>query len=176
MTLMVMPKIVKLRLALEALKTQFLIETIEGLGEGDKIIVFCEYMATVEVLKSAFAQANINCVTLVGSDSGTKRQKAIDAFQNDPAVQVFIGTTSAAGVGITLTAANYVAFASPPWTPALMRQAEDRAYRLGQLRDVMVLVPLIPNTIDDQVWRLLETKTELEQDVVEAVRAELEPG
>lgn len=176
MTLMVMPKIVKLRQALEALKTQFLIETIEGLGDGDKIIVFCEYMATVEVLKSAFAQANINCVTLVGSDSGTKRQKAIDAFQNDSAVQVFIGTTSAAGVGITLTAANYVAFASPPWTPALMRQAEDRAYRLGQLRDVMVLVPLIPNTIDDQVWRLLETKTELEQDVVEAVRAELEPG
>ena len=124
-------------------------------------------------MKSAFAAAGIQCVTLVGADSGAKRQKAIDSFQKDPSVTVFIGTTSAAGVGVTLTAANYVAFASLPWTPALMRQAEDRAYRLGQLRDVMVLVPLIAGTIDEGIWRLLESKQETEQDVVEAVRAEL---
>ncbi|GKS86972.1 DEAD/DEAH box helicase [Acidovorax sp. SUPP1855] len=174
MTLQAMPKITKLRQALEALKTPFLIETVEGLSEGDKIIVFCEYMATVEAMKGAFAAAGIQCVTLVGSDSATKRQKAIDAFQNDPAVTVFIGTTSAAGVGITLTAANYVAFASLPWTPALMRQAEDRAYRLGQRRNVMVIVPLIAGTLDEGVWKLLDRKQETERDVVEAEMAE--PG
>ena len=173
MGLQAMPKITKLRQCLETLKTPFLIETVEGLSEGDKIIIFCEYMATVEAMKAAFAATGIQCVTLVGSDSGAKRQKAIDAFQNDPAITVFIGTTSAAGVGITLTAANYVAFASLPWTPALMRQAEDRAYRLGQRRDVLVLVPLIPGTIDEGIWRLLESKQETEQDVVEAVRANL---
>ena len=54
-----------------------------------------------------------------------------------------------------------------------MRQAEDRAYRLGQLRDVLVLIPLIPGTIDEGIWRLLESKQETEQDVVEAVRADL---
>ena len=54
-----------------------------------------------------------------------------------------------------------------------MRQAEDRAYRLGQQRDVMVLVPLVPATIDEGIWRLLESKQETEQDVVEAVRAAL---
>ena len=54
-----------------------------------------------------------------------------------------------------------------------MRQAEDRAYRLGQQRDVLVLVPLIPGTIDEGIWRLLESKQETEQDVVEAVRADL---
>ncbi len=175
MSLYVMPKIVKLRQSLEALKTQFLIETVEGLGEGDKIIIFCEYMATVQAMKAAFSAAGIRCVTLVGSDSAKRRQAAIDTFQNDPAVTVFIGTTSAAGVGITLTAANYVAFASLPWTPALMRQAEDRAYRLGQLRNVMVIVPLIENTLDDGVWRLLQSKQETEDDVVESVRAAL-PG
>lgn len=62
-------------------------------------------------------------------------------------------------------------FASLPWTPALMRQAEDRAYRLGQKRDVFVLVPLVPNTIDEQVHQLLEAKSGLEQDVVEAVKS-----
>ncbi|MEF7616950.1 C-terminal helicase domain-containing protein [Aquincola sp. MAHUQ-54] len=88
---------------------------------------------------------------------------------------MFIGTTSAAGVGITLTAANYVAFASLPWTPALMRQAEDRAYRLGQQRNVMVIVPLIERTIDMGVWHLLSTKQETEHDVIDTVRAAL-PG
>jgi hypothetical protein len=175
MSLQMMPKIGKLRRALESLKASFLIETVEGLSEGDKIIIFCEYMATVETLKGAFAAMGVGCVSLVGSDSPGKRQKAIDAFQNDASVTVFIGTTMAAGVGITLTAANYVAFASLPWTPALMRQAEDRAYRLGQRRNVIVLVPLIERTIDDGIWALLTSKEETERDVVEAVRSAL-PG
>ena len=129
-----MPKITKLRQCLETLKTPFLIETVESLQAEDKIIIFCEYMSTVNAMHDAFAAAGIKAVRLVGADSATKRQRAIDTFQDDPEVRVFIGTTMAAGVGITLTAANYVAFASMPWTPALMRQAEDRAYRLGQQR------------------------------------------
>jgi len=173
MSLMVMPKITKLRQTLELMKFDFLVETVQSLGEDDKIIVFAEYMSTVTALKDALTALGIGVVSLVGSDPGPKRQKAVDAFQQDPRVRVFIGTTAAAGVGITLTAANYVVFASLPWTPALKRQAEDRAYRLGQKRDVFVIVPLVPNTIDEQVHQLLGNKTELEQDVVEAVRAEL---
>lgn len=169
MSLMAMPKITKLRQCLETLKTPFLIETVEGLQAEDKIIIFCEYMSTVNAMHDAFTAAGIKAVRLVGADSATKRQKAIDTFQDDPEVRVFIGTTMAAGVGITLTAANYVAFASMPWTPALMRQAEDRAYRLGQQRDVIVIVPLIPDTIDEAVWKILEGKRETEIDVVEAV-------
>ena len=173
MTLLTMPKIVKLRRTLEALKLPFLVETIEGLGQGDKIIVFCEYLPTVQALREALDAIGIRSVTLVGSDSLKKRQAAVDAFQDDPGVTVFIGTTAAAGVGITLTAANYVVFASLPWTPALMRQAEDRAYRLGQKRNVIVIVPLIPETIDEQVWSLLQSKRETEIEVVEAVKIAL---
>ena len=166
---MAMPNITKLRQCLETLKIQFLIETVESLQAEDKIIIFCEYMSTVNAMHDAFAAAGIKVVRLVGADSATKRQKAIDTFQDDPEVRGFIGTTMAAGVGITLTAANYVAFASMPWTPALMRQAEDRAYRLGQKRDVTVIVPLIPQTIDEAVWQILENKRETEMDVIEAV-------
>jgi hypothetical protein len=175
MSLTIMPKIVKLRRALEALKLPFLVETIEGLSEGDKIIVFCEYLPTVQALREALQALGVRCVTLVGSDSLKRRQEAVDAFQSDPGVTVFIGTTSAAGVGITLTAANYVVFASLPWTPALMRQAEDRAYRLGQRRNVIVLVPLVAGTIDEQVWALLQAKRETEKEVVEALTVAL-PG
>lgn len=173
-TLTVMPKIVKLRQLLEATKLEFVIETIGALGADDKIIVFCEYMETVEALKAAFAEARIGTVSLVGADAMKKRQAAVDAFQGDPDIRVFIGTTSAAGVGITLTAANYVLFVSQPWTPAMMRQAEDRAYRNGQTRDVIVLVPIVPETIDEDIMRLLDSKTGLEQDTVErAVAARL---
>jgi hypothetical protein len=103
MTLMVMPKIVKLRQTLEAMKIDFILETVQSLSEGDKVIVFAEYMASVSALQDALQGAGIGCVSLVGSDSGAKRQQAIDRFQSDPGITVFIGTTSAAGVGITLT-------------------------------------------------------------------------
>lgn len=168
MTLAVMPKITRLRQTLEALKIEFMIETTLSLSEGDKLLVFVEYTSTVKILMQAYSDAGIGCVSLVGSDSAKRRQKAVDDFQNDPAVTVFIGTTLAAGVGITLTAANYVGFLSLPWTNALMRQAEDRAYRMGQKRDVRVIIPIVENTLDQGIWSLLTSKQEMESDVVEA--------
>lgn len=168
--LQAMPKITKLRQHLEALKTEFLIESIECLPLDAKVLIFCEYMETVQSLKHALAASGIGCVSLVGSDSPKKRMAAVDAFQQQPEVKVFIGTTMAAGVGITLTAANYVFFASLPWTPALKRQAEDRAYRSGQTRDVFVIIPLVAGTIDEQIFALLDSKREIEVAIVEANR------
>ena len=173
MTLQAMPKIVRLRKCLEGLKVPYLVETVQAMGEDDKLIIFCEYMSTVEALKQALASLGVGCVSLVGSDSLKRRQAAVDAFQRDASIKVFIGTTMAAGVGITLTAANIVAFASMPWTPALMRQAEDRAYRLGQIRDVLVLVPIIQGTIDEGVLQLQENKHTTEIEVVEAGRSQI---
>lgn len=173
MTLQAMPKIVRLRKTLETLKIPFLVETVQAMGEDDKIIIFCEYMSSVQVLKDTLSALQIRCVSLVGSDSAKRRQAAVDAFQDEPEVKVFIGSTMAAGVGITLTAANIVTFASMPWTPALMRQAEDRAYRLGQKRDVLVLVPIIPGTIDEGVLALQDNKRTTEVEVIEAAKMAL---
>jgi superfamily II DNA or RNA helicase len=170
-SLQAMPKITKLRQHLEALKLEFLVEQVECLPQDAKVLIFCEYMETVETLKHALAASGISCVSLVGSDSPKKRMAAVDAFQLKPEVRVFIGTTMAAGVGITLTAANYVFFASLPWTPALKRQAEDRAYRSGQKRDVFVIVPLVAGTIDEQIFALLDSKREIEVAIVEANRS-----
>lgn len=172
-TLQAMPKITKLRQHLEALKTEFLIESIECLPQDAKVLIFCEYMETVETLKHALSASGIGCVSLVGSDSPKKRMAAVDAFQQQPEVKVFIGTTMAAGVGITLTAANYVFFASLPWTPALKRQAEDRAYRSGQKRDVFVIIPIVAGTVDEQIFALLDSKREIEVAIVEANRTKV---
>lgn len=88
---------------------------------------------------------------LVGTDSLTKRQKAINRFQQDADCRVFVGTTSAAGTGTNLTAANYVFFLGLPWTPGLQDQSEDRAYRNGQRRLVVLKTPLVENSIDLQL-------------------------
>ena len=169
-SLQAMPKITKLRQHLESLKFEFLIESIQCLPQDAKALVFCEYIETVESLRQVLASEGIAVVTLVGSDAPKKRMAAVDAFQSDPRVKVFIGTTQAAGVGITLTAANYVFFASLPWTPALKRQAEDRAYRSGQTRDVFVIVPVVAETIDEQIFALLDSKREIELALVESNR------
>lgn len=108
MSMTAMPKITSLRKHLEALKTPYIVEAVQGLADDDRALVFCEYRESIATMQAALADAGVGCVTLTGSDSGQKRQQAIDAFQNDPRIKVFLGTTGAAGVGITLTAANYV--------------------------------------------------------------------
>lgn len=160
-------KIGKIRQLLERLKASWLIDTITSLGDDDKSIIFCEYTESVAYLADEFAKAGIQTVTFTGSNSGTRKQKAIDTFMSDPAVKVFIGTTKAAGVGLNLVAANHVFFASLPWTAAAKRQAEDRAYRNGQKRAVTVLMPVISGTIDEQVVLLLQHKESIEQDLLD---------
>ncbi|KPB34762.1 SNF2-relatedhelicase [Pseudomonas amygdali pv. sesami] len=80
---------------------------------------------------------------------------------------MFIGTRSAAGTGYNLTAANYVFFLGLPWTPGLQDQAEDRAYRNGQLRMVVVKIPLAEDTIDQQLWQMLMDKRALASDLID---------
>jgi len=167
-----LPKITALRQCLESLKIDYILERIRNLDQDDKVLVFCEYVDTVDELVATLTAEGIGCVSMTGSDATGKRQRAVDRLQEDAEVRVFIGTTGAAGVGITLTAANVVMFAGLPWTPALKRQAEDRAWRNGQKRPVTVIIPLVPDTIDDDLYRLLEAKTDIENDLIDASQAE----
>ncbi|RRV04576.1 DEAD/DEAH box helicase [Pseudomonas sp. v388] len=162
-------RIGRLRILLERIKLPSVLELVQELDVEDKVIVFCEFKESVFALTEEFERLGIQAVTLIGSHSFTKRQKAIDRFQTDPDTRVFIGTTSAAGTGNNLTAANYVIFASLPWTPALQDQAEDRAYRNGQLRLVVVKIPMVEGSIDQQLWSMLEGKRALARDLVEGV-------
>ncbi|WP_198926497.1 helicase-related protein, partial [Acidithiobacillus thiooxidans] len=72
----------------------------------------------------------------------------------------------AAGVGLNLTAATYVFFVSRPWTPADQTQAEDRAYRIGQDRRVEIYIPIVADSIDEQIRSLLIDKQKVTEDVL----------
>jgi len=161
-----LPKINKLRIFSDSAKIDLIIARITESSAEDKVLVFTEFKETVFAIRDKLAELGIKAVTLTGDDSLTKRQKAVDEFQNDPNIKCFIGTTAAAGVGINLTAANLVIFSSLPWNPALKGQAEDRAYRNGQLRVVIVKILLIEDSIDTMMWNMIQFKQDLATDIL----------
>jgi superfamily II DNA or RNA helicase len=167
-------KIGKLRQLLEAYKVSAIIERMQALEADDKMLVFCEYTETIQRLGEALAERGIEFVSVTGSNSIKQRQAAVDSFQTNAKVRAFLGTSGAAGVGLNLVAANWVGFCGLPWTPAMKKQCEDRAFRNGQLRKVTVYTPIVPNTIDERLHELLESKQAIASDVLSASISEQE--
>ena len=122
---------------------------------GEKLVVFATHKATIHAIEREFGNL---AVKIDGSVSVEARQAAVDSFQNDPKVKLFIGNIKAAGVGITLTAASDVLFIELPWTPADVEQAADRVHRIGQKNAVNVYFLLADHTIDENIAAMLESK------------------
>ena len=125
-----------------------------GAENKNKIIVFSSFLDTLNSL----AQAKKPSVVYSGQTKAQDRQSMVDKFQKDPNLCFFMGTTPAAGVGITLTAADRVVFMDLPWTPGDKKQAEDRAHRRGQKRPVEIVNVLAKGTIDERMLQILADK------------------
>ena len=123
---------------------------------NEKFIIFGIRHDTID--KLCIELKNYMPVKLDGRDSMTKRQEAVDTFQNDAKCRVFIGQIKAAGEGITLTAATNVIFSEIDWTPAAHNQAEDRAHRIGQKNAVTVYYLLAQDTIEERIAHILDAK------------------
>lgn len=128
--------------------------------QGEKVLVFTQYTETVRQLKEKLQAKKIKSVSLTGSDDMQARTKAVDEIQKG-STQVFIGNIKAAGVGLTLTAANTVLFADMEWTPALNQQAEDRAHRIGQPKQVNIHYYIAEKTVDEDIAELLGVKQQI---------------
>jgi len=128
--------------------------TDEILDSGEKLVLFCWHLEIVDELKKLYPAA----VTITGRDSMDQRQRNIDAFQNDIKCQLIICNIKAAGVGITLTASSRVGFVEYPWSPADVDQCIDRTHRIGQLNNVMATFFLGGNTIDEQMYEIINEK------------------
>lgn len=124
------------------------------LDSGKKLIVFCSLHEIVDELQKVFPRA----VTVTGRDSAVNKQASVDAFQNNPNVQLIICSIKAAGVGLTLTASSSVAFIELPWTFCDCAQCEDRAHRIGQKSNVTCYYLLAKGTIDGVIYRLIQDK------------------
>jgi SWI/SNF-related matrix-associated actin-dependent regulator of chromatin subfamily A-like protein 1 len=131
---------------------------LEALEEGEKLVVFAEHLDVIAEYGKALEK--FKPVRFTGQDSIVQRQRAVDAFQNDPNCRVFLGN-SAAKEGITLTASSQVLFASLWWTPGTMRQMEDRLCRLGQRKSVLVKHFALQGSIDVNKLQALMEKEEI---------------
>ena len=157
-------KLMKVRQVISLEKIKNTIEIANSaIDQEKKVIIFTNFTDTLNQFVDYFKK---DCVYLDGSCSKTQRQEAVDKFQNDDKVKVFIGNLKAAGVGITLTAAEVVIMNDLSFVPSDHSQAEDRAYRIGQNNKVSVYYPIFENTIEGKIYDILIKKKNIFETVM----------
>jgi SWI/SNF-related matrix-associated actin-dependent regulator 1 of chromatin subfamily A len=152
-------KLTKVRQIIADEKIAQTIELAENILEQDKkVIIFCNFTDSLNKISEHFGKL---AVKLDGSMSKVERQNSVDQFQDNPKVKVFVGNIKAAGVGITLTAAEAVIMNDLSFLPSDHAQAEDRAYRYGQKNNVLVYYPIFENTIEGVIYDILNNKKQV---------------
>ena len=149
-------KLTKVRQVIADEKTKATIELCENIIEqGKKVIVFTNFTKSLELILEHFGK---KAVRLDGQMSQKERQLSVDRFQTEEDVMVFVGNIKAAGVGITLTAAEAVVMNDLSFLPSDHSQAEDRSYRYGQKNNVLVYYPIFDNTVEGIIYDILKKK------------------
>ena len=152
-------KIMKVRKVIANEKVKQTIEFAENIIEqGKKVIIFTNFTDTLQLIHNHFGKES---VYLDGSCNKVQRQFAVDQFQENEKIKVFVGNLKAAGVGLTLTSAEVVIMNDLSFVPAEHAQAEDRAYRYGQKNNVLVYYPIFENTIEGVIYNILNTKKKI---------------
>ena len=150
-------QLVKVRQLLSEDKASHTISLAEDFIEnGHKVIIFSCFTNTLNEIHEHFGKAK--SVMIDGSVSSKNRDIAVERFQKDDKIKVFCGNIVAAGAGITLTEGTIVIFNDLDWVPANHSQATDRAYRIGQTKDVYIIYTLIDNTLDIVMFKKLQEK------------------
>jgi len=140
------------------------------LEDAEKLVVFTTHTAPLDQFMEVFGDI---AVKVNGKVTGDKRQAAVDKFQNDPSCRLFFGNLQAAGVGLTLTAANATAHMEFGWTPADHTQGEDRVHRIGQKADsVFAYYMVASGTIDEWLMEILDDKQKVVDAVLDGVDTE----
>jgi SNF2 family DNA or RNA helicase len=127
--------------------------------EGHKALVFSQFTSLLAIVRSRLDEAGVRYEYLDGATRN--REMHVDAFQNDPDCGLFLISLKAGGLGLNLTAAEYVFLLDPWWNPAVEAQAVDRAHRIGQTRPVFAYRLIARGTVEEKVLELQKTKRDL---------------
>jgi SNF2 family DNA or RNA helicase len=140
-------------------KIDTLVAEIEGKSANHKILVFSQFVGMLDLIKKELAKRHIGFAYLTGATRN--REQVVNDFQDNINTRVFLVSLKAGGTGLNLTAADYVYLVDPWWNPAIENQAIDRVYRIGQHKNVVAVRLICPDTIEEKMIVLQETKKEL---------------
>ena len=146
-------------------KTETFMELLEPLlAEGQKVLVFSQFVQMLRILEDECHKAEIPTHILTGETKN--RQEVVNAFQEDDRPGVFLLSLRAAGTGLNLSTASYVVLYDPWWNPAVEAQAIDRSHRIGQKNKVIAYKLISPGTVEEKIWDLQQRKSQTIKDVL----------
>ena len=131
-----------------------------------KALVFSQFLGMLALIREKLDQLGVKYEYFDGSTSAPNREIAIQSFQKDETVRVFLISLKAGGVGLNLTAADYVYIVDPWWNPAVEQQAIDRTHRIGQEKNIFAYRMICKDTIEDKIIQLQEKKRALAKDLI----------
>jgi len=142
----------------------------EAISEGDRALVFTQFAEWGKLLQPYLEkQLGGETLFLYGSTKKQQREEMIDRFQNDPeGPRILILSLKAGGTGLNLTRANHVFHVDRWWNPAVENQATDRAFRIGQTRNVQVHKFVCTGTLEERINEIIESKKQLAEQTVDA--------
>lgn len=144
----------------------------DSVTAGDKCIIFSNWTQVINPAYDILKKNGYNPALITGEVEDTQAEK--EKFMNDDSCKVILGTTSAMGVGYTLTAGRTVIFLDSPWTRAEKDQAEDRAHRIGTTGAVSIITIVCKDTIDEKIEKIVQGKGLLSDMIVDNMDVETE--
>nr|VWO95022.1 Uncharacterized protein [Ganoderma boninense] len=151
---------------LEAGKIKVLMNLLKQYKEeGRRILIFSQFTQILDILQKILDLKQIKYLVLTGSTPVDVRQSLVDEFSEDESIPVFLLSTKAGGMGINLTAASVVIMFDQDFNPHNDKQAQDRAYRIGQKRDVDVVKLITKGSIEEDMLSLGQMKLALDEAV-----------
>ena len=133
-------------------------------GKGHKVLIFSQFVRHLGLVRQALDEKGITYAYLDGNTKN--RHQQVELFQNNPDIQVFLISLKAGGVGLNLTAADYVFILDPWWNPAVEAQAVDRAHRIGQQNTVFTYKFITKDTVEEKILALQNRKIQLVTDLI----------
>lgn len=149
-----------------SIKLEELVRELSENISNHKALVFSQFLGMLGLIRKKLDELGIKYEYFDGSTSTADREKAIQSFQNDEEVRVFLISLKAGGVGLNLTAADYVYIVDPWWNPAVEQQAIDRTHRIGQTKNIFAYRMICVDTIEDKILQLQEKKRLLAKDLI----------
>ncbi|MEO6915805.1 MAG: DEAD/DEAH box helicase [Chitinophagaceae bacterium] len=140
-------------------------EISENMG-NHKALIFSQFLGMLALIREKLKGLGIKYEYFDGSTTAIDREKAIQNFQNQEECRVFLISLKAGGVGLNLTAADYVYIVDPWWNPAVEQQAIDRTHRIGQTKNIFAYRMICKDTIEDKILQLQDRKRSLARDLI----------